>query len=542
MVALKNIAAFFDSYGGDGDTLFSAITPLFVVVKSCSKSFQESNFNVAKAILELFTVLFNIHAERKRAPESFIYIPIVKLAAEKIGDRKLTTSSSSCLESVCVVKEPQRVLLVATQAVNKVKSPLVHEAMLVWVKSFSVNFGLAALSEGVQDLVTWILKECESNNIKVKNAARNVLGEFYQQLGPVLETFVKSSDVNSAVSSMLEKVLKEYTHNPNANQTQRRLKCITLSLSNERTAGGSSKGGSASSMFVLPTTDLMATLKSDCIDRMNDSGDKKSWRNRKDALDEVAAALSKCGGLISTEGKTFLELKQLAANLRLRTNDSQSNLKPLAASVIGSLLSHVDDTTQAKLGVVVFPSLVNAAMNDIKKTMRDAAILALRLGTDSAHQNGGGTNASALEAFISSLDSELSDASLKSSGLPEVLSLLASKIELLDAKGKSPVHRSLAKVIVLSLLSSKSGSRSAAEKLLTLCSIGTSCLQLRLIRRSAIFCPLSKDLCDHSSQNYLMKIRNLLTRSRKPQSDLVGHSKKCLQAALRVGLVQLKTS
>ena len=471
MGALNNLASFFDSFGSDGDSQFSAITPLFVLVKSCSKSFQESNFNVAKAILELFTVLFKVHAERKKAPESFIYIPIVKLAAEKIGDRKLTASSSSCLESVCVVKDPQRVLFVATQAVNGVKSPLVHEAMLVWMKSFSVNFGLAALSEGVKDLLIWILKECESNNIKVKNAACDVLGEFYQQLGPVLETFVKSSDVSSAVSSILAKVLKENTHNPNANQTQRKLKCITISLSNEPT-GGSSKCGSVSSMLALPTTDLMAALKSDCVDRMNDSGDKKSWRNRKDALDEVAAALSKCGGLLSTEGKSFLELKQLAANLRLRTNDSQSNLKPLAASVIGSLLSHVDDTTQAKLGAVVFPSLVIAAMNDIKKTMRDAALLALGLGTDSANQNGGGTNASALEAFILSLDSELSDASLKSSGLPDVLSLLVSKIEVLDKREKSPAHRSLAKVIVLSLLSSKSGSRSAAEKLLTVCSNG----------------------------------------------------------------------
>lgn len=469
MGALNNLATFYESHG---DREFSSITFLFVIVKACTKSFQESNFNVAKAVLELFIVLFKIHADRQTAPETFLYAPIVKLAAEKIGDRKLSDSSSSCLNSICVVKDPQRVLHVATKAVDGVKSPLVHEALLVWIKSFSANFGLATLSHGVKDVLIWILKECESNNMKVKNAAGDVLGEMYTQLGPVLESFVKSSDVSSSISSMVEKVFKDNAHDPNANQTERRFKCITMSSSNGP-SGGPGKGGNASSMLALPTTDLVSALKSDCLDRMNDTGDKKSWRNRKDALDEVDAALGKCGGLLSTEGKAFLQLKQLAANLRLRINDSQSNLKPLAASVIGSLLSHLDDTAQAKIGPVVFPALVNAAMNDMKKTMRDAAVSALEFGTDSPKQNGGGTNASSVEAFILSLESELSDAAIKSSGLPDVLVFLTAKMETLTATNeqeKLSVHRPLAKVIVMSLLSSKSGSRSAAENLLAVCS------------------------------------------------------------------------
>lgn len=444
-----------------------------MLVKSSTKSFQESNFNVAKAILDLFKVIFTAHVERQAVPESFLYTPIVKLAAEKIGDRKLAASSSSCLDVICTVKDPQRVLHVAMKTVDGIKSPLVHDAMLVYIKSFCLHFGVAALSQGVQDVLSWVLKECENNNMKVKNAARDVMGEMYIQLGPMLESFVKSKDVNSSVSSLMEKVFNDNTHDPNASTVEREMKCLTMS-SSDGTKGGSSKGTNSSSMLSLPTTDLMAALKTDCLDRMNDTGDKKSWRNRKEALDEVNAALSKCGGLLSTDGKSFLELKQLATNLRLRINDSQSNLKPLAASVIGSLLSHLDDAAQAKLGSVVFPALVTAAMNDMKKTMRDAAVSALVLGTDRPAQNGGGTNKSSVEAFVLALESELSDAALKSSGLPEVLSFLSAKIETIVATGseseKSSAHRPLAKVIVLSLLSSKSGSRSAAEQLLAICS------------------------------------------------------------------------
>ncbi len=469
MVALNNLATHYETNGG---RQFSSVASLFVLVKACTKAFQESNFNVAKAILELCKVLFNIYADRQAAPEAFLYVPVVKLAAEKIGDRKLSASSSSCLDSICIVKDPQRVLQVATKAVDGVKSPLVHEALLVWIKSFSLNFGLTALSQGVKDVLFWILKECESNNMKVKNAARDVLGEMYTQLGPVLESFVKSSNVSSSVSSMVEKAFKDSAYDPKANQVERKMKCITMSSSND-TSGSSGKKGNASSMLALPTTDLMSALKSDCLDRMNDTGDKKSWRNRKEALDEVNDALGKSGGLLSTERKAFQQLKQLAENLRLRLNDSQSNLKPVAASVIGLLLSHLDDTAQAKIGSVVFPALVNAAMNDIKKTMRDAAVLSLELGTERPKQNGGGTNAPSVESFILSLESELSDAAIKSSGLPDVLEFLTAKMETLIATSeqeKLSVHRPLAKVIVRSLLSPKSGSRSAAESLLAACS------------------------------------------------------------------------
>lgn len=465
--ALNYLATFYES---NGDREFSSIPSLFVLVKTCTKSFQESNFNVAKAILDLFKVIFNIHVHRKTSPESFLYIPIVKLTVEKIGDRKLTVSSSCCLDSICTVKDPQRVMHVAVRAVDGVNSPLVHEAMLVWLKSFSVNFGVAALSQGVQDVLVWVLKECDSNNMKVKNAARDVMGELYTQLGPLLESFVKSRNINSSVSSLMGKVFKDNVYDPNASHVERKLKCITMSSSGDPKGG---KGGNSSSMMSLPTTDLMTLLKNDFLDRMNDTGDKKSWLRRKEALDEVDSALSKCGGLLLTEGKAFIELKQLATNLRLRLNDSQSNLKPLAASVIGSLLSKLDDEAQAKLGSVVFPALVNAAMNDMKKTMRDAAVSALVAGIDRSSQTGGGTNRSSVEAFILSLESELSDAALKSSGLPDVLSFLSAKIETLtftDESEKLSARQALAKVIVLSLLSSKSGSRSAAEKLLTVCS------------------------------------------------------------------------
>jgi len=134
---------------------------LFVVVQDCTKSFKDlNNFNVAKAMMELFTVIFGLYSTLGRAPDGALYIAACKLAVEKIGDKKLYGASSSCLHSICVVKDPQRVLAVSVKTIGDIKSPLVHDAFLGWFKSFCLDFGAASLSKGLQDSLLWVLKVC----------------------------------------------------------------------------------------------------------------------------------------------------------------------------------------------------------------------------------------------------------------------------------------------------------------------------------------------------------------------------------------------
>ena len=157
MGALNQLTAHYAAADQAG-VLFHSIPSLFVFVKDCSKSFNESNFNVAKALLELFTAIFGIHKQLLKVPESYLYVPATKLAVEKVGDKKLTEASSSCLHSICIVKDPQKVVEVAVKALSHVKSPLAHEALLCWFKTFCLDFGSASLSKGIQDSLVWVLQ------------------------------------------------------------------------------------------------------------------------------------------------------------------------------------------------------------------------------------------------------------------------------------------------------------------------------------------------------------------------------------------------
>jgi cytoskeleton-associated protein 5 len=128
-------------------------------------------------------------------------------------------------------------------------------------------------------------------------------------------------------------------------------------------------------------------------------------------MDDLEQVINSCNGLLETSN--LKPIVDLLRALRERLSDSQSNLKPIAAKLIGSILSKADKNAQSNLGKVIFPAVVNSALNDIKKPMRDAALAAIRSGTTMSDLEGGGPNGAALEFFVAALVSGLSGSEYK---------------------------------------------------------------------------------------------------------------------------------
>jgi hypothetical protein len=140
---------------------------------------------------------------------------------------------------------------------------------------------------------------------------------------------------------------------------------------------------------------------------------KTAWKLRKEALDEIDDALKGCSGLLATGSVQMKQLVELARGLRDRLTDLQINLRPTAARLVGTLVSLVDSTNQAKLCKAVLSTLINEAMNDIKKPMRDASLLAIRCSITCSQIEGGKINVLAVEPLLNSLVSELNDAAIR---------------------------------------------------------------------------------------------------------------------------------
>ena len=128
-------------------------------------------------------------------------------------------------------------------------------------------------------------------------------------------------------------------------------------------------------------------------------------------MEDVDAALKRCNGMIDTS--RMKPLVDLLRALRERLSDSQGNLKPVAARLIGSILGASDVNAQGKLGKVVYAPLINAAMNDGKKNMHDAALEALRVGTSVPALEGKGINEHSMESFVVALVAELGESEFK---------------------------------------------------------------------------------------------------------------------------------
>jgi len=155
--AIMNLIEFTksDEFKGSDDS-FSV--NVLAVVKEYTKGFKEANFNVAKAIMELFVAICDIYAESEKQLELWICKAATALAIEKIGDKKFSTVSQNLLLSQCIVRNPNHVLNLCFRNLENVKSPTSHEEFMTWSKSFCENFGATVLGNGLSDFVTLALK------------------------------------------------------------------------------------------------------------------------------------------------------------------------------------------------------------------------------------------------------------------------------------------------------------------------------------------------------------------------------------------------
>ena len=232
---------------------------------------------------------------------------------------------------------------------------------------------------------------------------------FHRHLGAPFQSLVLASTKDPSIRGQLEEIFSSHPHDPSTvNSEWAKQSLATAKRGPDNTKHSS---GSDGLDFELPTFDLMSELPADCVARMGSNDGKTAWKARKAAMEDLDGVLKRCTGLLDTSSLKFLV--DLLRSLRDRLSDSQSNLKPLAARLIGVIMSATDASSQAKLGKVVYGPLINSAMNDSRAVMHDACMEALRLATSLPKAQGGGPNVQSLEPFLIGLVGELDESDFK---------------------------------------------------------------------------------------------------------------------------------
>lgn len=465
--AIKSVISFVESdmetFSPDGAE--TKVSALLQVIKGHTKGFKESNVNIMKAIFQLFLAICNYHYSTEKALMNWIVDDYVSIALQKISDKKLADLCNEVLTSVCTVAKPSLVLSKASVTIKGARAPAAHEEYMKWCRAFCDDFGVSAIGPALPEVVIVLLTDLASSNPKVRRETISTVKEFYRHLGPKFRALLLSSSKKPAERDGVEKCLESAEFDPSLT-TKGPSKHTVASLSEDKSRGGK---GSSGDFMALPKYDLFSALPDDCIEKMNSKDGKTSWKLRKEAIDAVDDAMGKCAGLVdSSPAKQLIELIRA---LRDRLSDTQINLKPLAARAIGSVLGNVDPVAQAKLGKIVYAPLLCAAMNDIKKPMREASLASISKIIRAPEMEGNAVNRDALEGLVTALASEINETAVKSVGLSSVLQFLRSLVgnfpELDDfaaSRGES-LGEKYACVLIECLISSKAETRSESTSL-----------------------------------------------------------------------------
>jgi len=453
---------------GDAENVCSDVSKnanaILAVTREHTKGFKESNVNLMKSILNLFIEVCNRHESLEVQLPSWPMSEGVNAAVQKIQDKKLTELCFKLLTSFCIVCRPTDVLLRAVAAIEQAKSPIAHEMLLAWFNSFCKDFGARAMSQGVAGVVPWLIDESGSTNPKVKKELNIALSELHMQLGPTFRALALqlSQGYNR---EMMEQTFEASPFDPSQSTLPRPKQSIATD--------GMEGNGAGELVLDVPKTDLNAVLQDRIISRMNSKEGKTAWKIRKEAIEELSAALKGCNSLIDASSSQKLRfLIELARALRDRLSDTQTNLRPLAARTVGEFLENLDKSSKGRIGKIVYPTLMGSAINEIKKPMRDAAMEALRSGTKSSSLEGSGSNRESLEALFVSFADVFNENALRAIGLGDLLVYLGEHVnqlpnflEISSNQGIS-LGEKYAKVLVECLTSSKSDVRSAALSLI----------------------------------------------------------------------------
>ncbi|CAJ1952945.1 unnamed protein product [Cylindrotheca closterium] len=458
---------------------------IVVLVKEHTRGFKESNFNVTKAIMELFLALCDYHEKAGIPFLEWASADAATLATEKIADRKLSSFAKELLSSLCVVRMPSEIHMICYEAIKKIRAPAAHEELAKWIQHFCNEFGAASLGSSVSEAVPYLVEGCKSKNAKVKKESLSAAGLLHIQLGPIVRPVAyTAAGKDDSIRSLLEKTFEDNPHDPSFAATQWPKSSICVGLD------GKGDGSDADAGFGLdiPKMDLFAELPNDCIDKMGSKESKTSWKARKAAMEDVSSALKQCNGLLDTTN--IKQLVALCRELCERLSDTQSNLKPVAARLLGTVLSLVDAPAQVKLGKVIYAPLINSAMNENKKAMHDAAMEALQKATTLHPIEGEGINSQVIIPFVSALAMVLDESEFKASGLSDVLNLtqtFADDLPNLDnvaSQRGETVGGRFATVIVDGLTSPKADIRAASEALLQAC-VDKEVFDISTAKRSA---------------------------------------------------------
>jgi len=324
---------------------------LVVYISSKTSGLKISNVNVSKAVLALCAAAAqHTGTEPWHRPAA---ARLVSAFADRLADKKLRDEAQRFFTFLCEATSPVFVLSRFTKVLEANKAPMIQQAFLEWATTLVVEFGMAALP--AQSIVKFSEAGISNKLPQVRTAALSLLGAVYHQLGPRVQGML--GKLEAAQQATIDAEFARVGYDASMSKAPSRA---------ARGAEGTEGSGPA------PRQDLLVLLaKTVPADLMKTEG-KTSWQTRKAALEAIVTACASSGYYLELTKPT----QELLRNLKARLNDTQANLKPLAAQAVSALIVSLESKVAAR-ALAAMGSALLSCFSDNKKTMRDAVVAGL---------------------------------------------------------------------------------------------------------------------------------------------------------------------
>lgn len=382
-----------------------------VYLSSKTSGFRVSNINILKAVIQCAVqVVQNTGNEKFSKPAAW---ELIRSFGDKLSDRKTKEAVDELLTAFAEALGPNFVIKRMKAVMDKTKAPLAHQHYLEWLAGAVRDFGAQCMP--VPFLGTFCQGEMDNKMASVRTAAIEVMGALYNQLGPRLLSVAMSDDMKPALKSMLEAEFAKVGYDPSAGA-----KATKAARGGDDAAGGGGGGGG------LARQDLTSLCDRNVLTELNFTDGKTSWTNRKAAIESVITACQGSGHFLENNKGTGEIIKALKS----RMNDTQANLKPLAASAIG----HVVASLEAEVGVRVLRVVSGGLLTgtaDNKKQMRDATIAAMQCAVTANGGESAAADPSLLGAMLPGIGEALTNTTV---GRQDLLTWVKLHADVLKAE------------------------------------------------------------------------------------------------------------
>jgi hypothetical protein len=311
---------------------------------------KETNFQVFAKGFEVVKLMAEKAGKFSMRAAHWLVTPLV----EKLGDVKLKTAASECLNSLAEACSPDFMISQALGVLEKTKAPKTLENAVGWINTMCGDFGMKLIKPA--PVLGFVKGMLEVANPAVKKAAIQALVTLRRLLGPDLRNML--SDIKPALLTSIDEAFAKVADEEPMEAPRRQVRCA------DEVAGAAAAG--AGDEIVNLTAPIAAHIKA--------LGDA-NWKERQSAIVAIDELVTKAKPLGCQGPYMEGSCGEMWAALKARLKDSNKNLATQVLALLGKIADAIGPSVD-KYSKHVMPNML-ALISDNKKTVRDAVLQCL---------------------------------------------------------------------------------------------------------------------------------------------------------------------